>query len=165
MIDAVEWDAVARGVRQRVRALEAFLADVYGAGRVFADGVMPWRLIFTSSQFHREVAGIYPPNGVRVHVAGIDLIRDEEGKFRVLEDNVRVPSGVSYVIENRRAMTQDVPRAVRRARACTGWTSTRPGCWPRCAPPPRAATQIRAWSCSPPASTTPPTSSTPCWPG
>ena len=109
VIDAVEWDLVARGVRQRVRALEAFLADVYGAGRVFADGVMPWRLIYTSPRFRREVADFSPPNGVRVHVAGIDLIRDEQGKFRVLEDNVRVPSGVSYVIENRLAMSRTFP--------------------------------------------------------
>jgi uncharacterized circularly permuted ATP-grasp superfamily protein len=109
VIDAVEWDLVARGVRQRVKALEAFLADVYGAGRVFADGVMPWRLIYTSPRFRREVADFSPPNGVRVHVAGIDLIRDEQGKFRVLEDNVRVPSGVSYVIENRLAMSRTFP--------------------------------------------------------
>jgi uncharacterized circularly permuted ATP-grasp superfamily protein len=109
VIDAVEWDLVARGVKQRVQALEAFLDDVYGAGRAFDDGVVPWRLVFTSEKFRREVAGIVPPNGVRVHVAGIDLIRDEFGKFRVLEDNVRVPSGVSYVIENRLAMTRTFP--------------------------------------------------------
>ena len=109
VIDAVEWDLVARGVRQRVLALEAFLADVYGAGRLFEDGVMPWRMIFTSPQFRREVADFAPPNDVRVHVAGIDLIRDEQGRFRVLEDNVRVPSGVSYVIENRLAMTRTFP--------------------------------------------------------
>jgi uncharacterized circularly permuted ATP-grasp superfamily protein len=109
VIDAVEWDLVARGVRQRVLALEAFLADVYGPGRAFEDGVVPWGLVFTSPRFRREVADFTPPNGVRVHVAGIDLIRDEQGKFRVLEDNVRVPSGVSYVIENRLAMTRTFP--------------------------------------------------------
>src|SRR5437660_3972693 len=109
VIDAVEWDLVARGVRQRVRALEAFLADVYGARRVLDGGVMPWRLPFTSPRFLREVADFAPPNGVRVHVAGIDLVRDEQGRFRVLEDNVRVPSGVSYVIENRLAMTRTFP--------------------------------------------------------
>ena len=109
VIDAVEWDLVSRGVRQRVRALEAFLADVYGPGRVFGDEVVPWRLIYTSPRFRREVADFAPPNGVRVHVAGIDLIRDEQGRFRVLEDNVRVPSGVSYVIENRLAMTRTFP--------------------------------------------------------
>src|SRR5579871_285170 len=109
VIDAVEWDHVSRGVRQRVRALEAFLADVYGAGRAFEDGVLPWRLIYTSPRFRREVADFTSPNGVRVHVAGIDLVRDEAGQFRVLEDNVRVPSGVSYVIENRLAMTRTFP--------------------------------------------------------
>jgi uncharacterized circularly permuted ATP-grasp superfamily protein len=109
VIDAAEWDHVARGVRQRVRALEAFLADVYGPGRAFDDGVLPWRLVYTSPRFRREVADFTPPNGVRVHVAGIDLVRDEAGAFRVLEDNVRVPSGVSYVIENRLAMTRTFP--------------------------------------------------------
>src|ERR1700742_4567701 len=109
VIDATEWDLVSRGVRQRVKVLEAFLEDVYGPGRAFDDGVVPWSLIYTSEKFRREVAGITPPNGVRVHVAGIDLIRDEQGKFRVLEDNVRVPSGVSYVIENRLAMTRTFP--------------------------------------------------------
>src|ERR1700746_311433 len=67
VIDAVEWDLVARGVRQRVRALEAFLADAYGSGHAFDDGVVPWRLVFTSEKFRREVAGIDPPNGVRAH--------------------------------------------------------------------------------------------------
>jgi uncharacterized circularly permuted ATP-grasp superfamily protein len=109
VIDAPEWDLVSRGVRQRVRVLEAFLADVYGPGRAFDDGVLPWSLIVTSEKFRREVAGIIPPNSVRVHVAGVDLIRDEQGKFRVLEDNVRVPSGVSYVLENRLAMTRLFP--------------------------------------------------------
>jgi uncharacterized circularly permuted ATP-grasp superfamily protein len=109
VIDAAEWDLVVRGVRQRVLALEAFLADVYGPGHVFADGVVPWRVVATSQHYHREVAGLTPPNGVRVHVAGIDLIRDEAGRFRVLEDNVRIPSGVSYVMENRLAMTRTFP--------------------------------------------------------
>ena len=109
VIMASEWDAVTRGVSQRVRTLEAFLADVYGPGRVFADGVVPRSLVTSSIHMHRAVHGFNPPNGVRVHVAGIDLVRDEAGAFRVLEDNVRVPSGVSYVIENRRAMTQSIP--------------------------------------------------------
>jgi uncharacterized circularly permuted ATP-grasp superfamily protein len=109
VIDAVEWDLIVRGVRQRVRALEAFLADVYGARQVFRDGVVPWQVLLTSSGFHREVAGLVPPNGVRVQVAGIDLIRDEYGQLHVLEDNVRIPSGVSYVIENRLAMTRTFP--------------------------------------------------------
>ncbi len=109
VIDAAEWDLIARGVRQRVTALEAFLADVYGPRRALADGVLPWRAVLTCRRFHREVDGLTPPNGVRVHVAGIDLVRDSGGRLRVLEDNVRVPSGVSYVVENRLAMTRTFP--------------------------------------------------------
>jgi len=101
MFAAAEWAPVSRGVRQRVMALERFLADVYSSGDCFSDGVLPWRLAVTSDKFRREVAGFAPANGVRVHVAGIDLVRDEAGKFRVLADNVRVPSGVSYLPENR----------------------------------------------------------------
>ena len=106
VIDDEAWQTIERGVRQRVRALEAFLADVYGANRAVKDGVVPRSVITSSKHFHRAAYGIEPPNGVRVHVAGIDLIRDEQGTFRVLEDNVRVPSGVSYVLANRSAMRQ-----------------------------------------------------------
>jgi uncharacterized circularly permuted ATP-grasp superfamily protein len=109
IIDAVEWDEITRAVRQRVRTLEAFLDDVYGRGEVLRDRVVPRRLVTTSANFHREAFGIRPPNGVRVHISGVDLIRDEDGRFRVLEDNLRIPSGVSYVIENRRAMTHTLP--------------------------------------------------------
>jgi uncharacterized circularly permuted ATP-grasp superfamily protein len=109
IISAAEWGYVQVGVAQRIRALEAFLSDVYGAGQVLADGVVPRRIVVTSAHYHREATGIVPPNGVRVHVAGVDLIRDEDGTFRVLEDNVRIPSGVSYVMENRRAMAHVLP--------------------------------------------------------
>ncbi|WP_026178812.1 circularly permuted type 2 ATP-grasp protein [Streptomyces hokutonensis] len=109
IIDALEWDLIQRGVAQRVRALEAYLSDAYSHCRAFEDGVVPWRLLLNSAHFHRAAQGVEPPGGVRIHVAGIDLVRDEAGEFRVLEDNVRVPSGVSYVIENRRAMTRIFP--------------------------------------------------------
>jgi uncharacterized circularly permuted ATP-grasp superfamily protein len=109
IIDAAEWELISRGVRQRVLALEAFLADVYGTGQVFADGVLPRRVVLTSQHFRREAVGLSPHNGVRVHVAGVDLIRDEQGELRVLEDNIRTPSGVSYVVENRLAMTRTFP--------------------------------------------------------
>jgi uncharacterized circularly permuted ATP-grasp superfamily protein len=109
VINAAEWDMVTRAVRQRVTALERFLADVYGPGKVLADRVVPHRLVTTSAHFHREAYGINPANGVRVHISGVDLIRDEDGRFRVLEDNLRIPSGVSYVIENRRVMSQMLP--------------------------------------------------------
>ena len=109
VIDAAEWSTIEQGVRQRVRALERFLADVYGDREILRDGVVPTRLVVTSSHFHRAAASIEPPGGVRVQVAGIDLVRDVEGRFRVLEDNLRTPSGISYVIENRRALTYVFP--------------------------------------------------------
>jgi uncharacterized circularly permuted ATP-grasp superfamily protein len=109
IIAADEWAVVDAGVRQRVLALERFLADVYGPGEILADGVVPRRLVASSSHYHRAVQGLDPVGGVRVHVAGIDLVRDDAGSFRVLEDNLRTPSGISYVVENRRAMTHVFP--------------------------------------------------------
>ncbi|MBV9096968.1 MAG: circularly permuted type 2 ATP-grasp protein, partial [Frankiaceae bacterium] len=100
ILPAGEWSLLEAGVRQRVRTLEAFLDDVYGAGQCFDDGVLPRRVVTSSPHFHRAAHGVVPANGVRIHVSGIDLVRDDAGEFRILEDNVRVPSGVSYVIEN-----------------------------------------------------------------
>ena len=115
VISAHEWDVIETGVVQRVTALEMFLDDIYSREgeipRAVHEGVVPWRLIASSQHYHRAVMGIRPANGVRVHVSGVDLIRDESGTFRVLEDNVRVPSGVSYVIANRRAMANVFPEA------------------------------------------------------
>ena len=111
VIAAAEWSTIEAGVAQRVRALEAFLADVYASARVIADGVVPSQLITSSTHFHRAVWGVEPANGVRVHVAGVDLIRNPDGDVRVLEDNVRVPSGVSYVMTNRSAMITALPGA------------------------------------------------------
>ena len=109
VIAASDWSIVEAGVAQRVRALERFLADVYGPQHAVRDGVIPAALISSSTHYHRQAAGIVSANGVRVHVSGIDVIRDEPGAWRVLEDNVRVPSGVSYVISNRRVMAQTLP--------------------------------------------------------
>ena len=109
VISASEWKGLEAGIAQRVRALEMFLDDVYGEQAILGDGIIPRRLINSCEHFHRQAAGIRPPNGVRIHVAGIDMIRDEHGDMRVLEDNVRSPSGVSYVIENRRTMARVFP--------------------------------------------------------
>lgn len=111
VLAADEWETIETGVAQRVKALEAFLADVYSDARVIADGVIPSQLVTSSNHYHRAVWGIEPPNGVRIHVAGVDLIRTPEGDVRVLEDNVRVPSGVSYVMTNRSAMITALPDA------------------------------------------------------
>ncbi len=111
VIASPEWEIIESGVAQRVRALEAFLSDIYSDARVISDGVIPSKLITSSTHFHRAVWGIQPGNGVRIHVAGVDLIRNPSGDVRVLEDNVRVPSGVSYVMTNRNAMITVMPEA------------------------------------------------------
>ena len=101
IIPAAEWAPLEAGLKQRLRALNAFLADLYGAQRVLRDGVVPPELVYRGKDFRREIHGIAPPLGIWVHVAGIDLVRDERGRYLVLEDNLRTPSGVSYMIENR----------------------------------------------------------------
>jgi len=111
VIASPEWEIIEAGVAQRVKALEAFLADIYSDARVITDGVIPSQLVTSSTHFHRAVWGIKPVNGVRIHVAGVDLIRNPAGDVRVLEDNVRVPSGVSYVMTNRNAMITAMPEA------------------------------------------------------
>ncbi|HPY25413.1 MAG TPA: circularly permuted type 2 ATP-grasp protein, partial [Mycobacterium sp.] len=109
VISAAEWAKLESGLTQRALALERFLDDIYGDQEILRDGVLPRRLVTSCEHFHREAAGISPPNGVRIHVAGIDIVRDAQGTFRVLEDNLRSPSGVSYVMENRRVMTRVFP--------------------------------------------------------
>ncbi len=125
VIAAAEWAKLERGIKQRVLALELFLADVYDEQHILRDGVIPKRLVTSCEHFHREAAGLTPPNGVRIHVAGIDLIRDENGVFRVLEDNLRSPSGVSYVMENRSTMARVFPDlfAANRVRAVADYSS------------------------------------------
>ncbi|MDT5208997.1 MAG: hypothetical protein QOF67_1412 [Mycobacterium sp.] len=119
VISAAEWTRLDRGITQRVKALEHYLDDIYGEQEILRDGVIPRRLVTSCEHFHREAVGIAPPNGVRIHVAGIDLVRDAKGDFRVLEDNLRSPSGVSYVMENRRSMARVFPNlfATHRVRA------------------------------------------------
>jgi uncharacterized circularly permuted ATP-grasp superfamily protein len=116
VISAAEWSKLARGIVQRVQALEAFLADIYGDAEIVRDGVLPRRLITSCEHYHRAAHALNPPNGVRIHVAGIDLVRDEEGTFRVLEDNLRNPSAVSYVMENRQTMARVFPDLFTRQR-------------------------------------------------
>jgi uncharacterized circularly permuted ATP-grasp superfamily protein len=125
VISAAEWSRLEKGIRQRVKALEMYLDDIYGEQEILRDGVIPRRLVTSCEQFHREAAGIVPPNGVRIHVAGIDLVRDAQGNFRVLEDNLRSPSGVSYVMENRRTMARVFPNlfATHRVRAVGDYSS------------------------------------------
>ena len=125
VIYASEWSRLERGITQRVKALEMYLDDIYGEQNVLGDAIIPRRLVTSCKHFHREAAGINPPNGVRIHVAGIDLVRDADGNFRVLEDNLRSPSGVSYVMENRRTMARVFPNlfATHRVRSVGDYSS------------------------------------------
>ena len=101
VIAADEWRAIERGLVQRLRAINMFIDDVYHDQRVIADGVFPAELLEHSVNFRRECVGVNPKFGVWAHISGSDLVRDADGTMYVLEDNLRVPSGVSYVLENR----------------------------------------------------------------
>ncbi len=108
-----EWSTIADGVAQRVRALEAFLGDIYNRARILDDEIIPSKVVTSSPGFLRAASEVNPANGVRIHVAGIDIVRDEDGHFVVLEDNLRCPSGVSYVLANRGAMARVLPEFFR----------------------------------------------------
>ena len=110
VIDPLEWKTVEQGMKQRVEALNSFLGDIYGRQRILKNKKIPSAIVLGSPVYRREVQGIRPRNGNYIYVAGIDLIRDQQGVYRVLEDNVRVPSGVSYVLENRIVMKKTFPR-------------------------------------------------------
>ena len=116
ILAAEEWDTIKRGLAQRIRALNAFIDDVYHGREIVREGIVPWRLVSGRSHFARAVHGVRPPGGVYCHVAGCDLVRDADGTWKVLEDNVRTPSGISYVLENRAAMTRIVPGLFERYR-------------------------------------------------
>ena len=113
VIPADEWRGIEAGIEQRVRALNAFVHDVYHDREIVKAGVVPWSLIVSRPGFARPAHGITPPHGVYCHVSGCDLVRDNDGVWKVLEDNVRVPSGISYVVENRAAMTRILPQLFR----------------------------------------------------
>ncbi len=105
-----EWRHVEQGLRQRVLALNTFLLDIYGDQRIIRDRVVPRELIEGAAGFQREFVGFQPPKDLLVHIAGIDLVRDQDGTYYVLEDNLRTPSGVSYVLESRVIMKRVFPR-------------------------------------------------------
>lgn len=111
LVSAGEWATLEAGLAQRVRALDLFVGDVYGPRRCVTDGVVPGALIVTCAGYVRQMAGVAPPHDRWVHVAGIDLVRDDLGTWRVLEDNLRCPSGLSYVVQNRAFMRRAFPEA------------------------------------------------------
>lgn len=101
IITAAEWDFIDRGIKQRLRALNLFLKDIYHNQFILKDGVVPAAMVYSCPHFLREMHGFPVPHDIYVHISGIDLIRNNDGSFYILEDNLRTPSGVSYMLENR----------------------------------------------------------------
>ena len=110
IVSADEWAVLERGLKQRICALNQFLADVYGDQKIINDGIIPRELVESASGFHPACMGLKPPQGIWCHITGTDLVRDDAGDWYVLEDNLRCPSGVSYVLENRRVMKSTFPQ-------------------------------------------------------
>jgi uncharacterized circularly permuted ATP-grasp superfamily protein len=109
VIAAVEWQRLERGIKQRLHALNLFLQDVYGDQRIIKEGILPKYLVDSCADFRPQCRGLKPPQGIWCHVSGTDLVRDKDGEFYVLEDNLRCPSGVSYVLENRELVKRTFP--------------------------------------------------------
>jgi uncharacterized circularly permuted ATP-grasp superfamily protein len=114
IISSLEWETIERGLVQRITALNIFLKDVYHERRIVHDGIVPGEMIYTCKHFRRQMRGVKVPRDVYVSVCGTDLIRMPDGKFVVLEDNLRVPSGVSYMLTSRKVMKQIFPLLFRK---------------------------------------------------
>jgi uncharacterized circularly permuted ATP-grasp superfamily protein len=110
IIDGAEWDHIERGLKQRIRALNLFIDDVYNHARIIREGVVPEWLVASGKCLLSKCEGLRPPHGIWCHITGTDLVRDTDGQFYVLEDNLRCPSGVSYVLENREVMKRTFPQ-------------------------------------------------------
>ncbi|MBU2532815.1 MAG: circularly permuted type 2 ATP-grasp protein, partial [Alphaproteobacteria bacterium] len=113
IISAADWQIIEDGVKQRVKALNLFLWDVYHDRKILKDGVVPERLVLGNSNYRPEMVGFDPTCGTYIHINGTDIVRDAKGEYRVLEDNGRSPSGVSYVVENRHLMQRSFPDLMR----------------------------------------------------
>ena len=115
LINGREWDGVEAGLKQRIKAVNRFIDDIYHERKIIADGVVPEWLFTSSKGYLPQCQDLNPPGGVWAHVTGTDLVRDEHGTFYVLEDNLRVPSGVSYVLLNRTLMKRNFPEVFHRS--------------------------------------------------
>lgn len=109
LVDGNEWDIIERGLKQRIYALNLFIDDVYNDQKILKDGVIPTDLVLSAESYRKQCVGLKPPKGIWCHITGTDLIRDRDGVFYVLEDNLRCPSGVSYVLENRHILKRTFP--------------------------------------------------------
>ena len=110
IVGAADWATIEHGLKQRIQALNLFIDDIYHAQRILKDGIVPEDLILSARNFLQPCVGLNPPQGIWCHVSGIDLVRDRDGQLYVLEDNLRCPSGVSYVLENRQVLKRTFPQ-------------------------------------------------------
>jgi len=106
-----EWAILERGLKQRIEALNLFIDDIYNEQKILKDKIIPSSLILSSACYLKQCKGLKPPNGVWIHITGTDLVRDKDGKYYVLEDNLRCPSGISYVLQNRSIQKRTFPKA------------------------------------------------------
>src|SRR6201998_1107932 len=116
ILSAAEWTRLRAGLEQRVKAINLYLKDVYGRREVLRAGIVPEELVFQNPVFRPEMNGMSVPHDIYVHIAGIDIVRIDADTFYVLEDNVRTPSGVSYMLENREVMLRLFPELLSRYR-------------------------------------------------
>src|SRR2546427_5455004 len=116
IVQAAEWDRIERGLKQRIRALNLFIDDVYHDQKIVKDGIIPGEILATARSFRKQCVNMNPPGGVWCHITGTDLVRDRDGQIYVLEDNLRCPSGVSYVLQNRVVMKRTFPRVFESSR-------------------------------------------------
>lgn len=116
IVTAAEWDVIRRGLAQRITALNHFLADIYHEGKILKDGVVPREMVYSCPQFRRQMRGLVVPRNVYVTVVGTDLVRLPDGSYAVLEDNLRVPSGVSYMLTGRQVTKRIFPQLFQRCR-------------------------------------------------
>lgn len=125
VIPGDEWERLERGLLQRVRALNLFLHDLYHGQEIVKEGLVPGELVYTNPSFRPQMVGVPLPFGAYTHVVGCDLIRGADGVYRVLEDNLRSPSGVSYMLANRQVMARSFPKLMmrQRVRPITGYTT------------------------------------------
>ncbi len=110
IIEAHDWDHLERGLKQRIAALNLFTQDIYNEQKIIKDRIIPEELIATAKTFRPQLVGFTPPKSIWCHITGTDLVRDTDGQFYVLEDNLRCPSGVSYVLENRELLKRTFPK-------------------------------------------------------